>query len=210
VLAFAPLDAAVRVAYHLVFDLSGPLGPALAIVAVTVALRLLLLPLTVRQVRTERVRAGLAPDLAKLREQHADDPAALARETLALHRTAGVGLFGGLLPALLQAPFLMVLYRLFASPGVPGSVLGAPLHATLAAAGPAVWVFGLLLVLLGVVAWWSSRRLRGVLRVLPFATVAVAMVMPLATGLYLLTTTAWTALENAVLRRGVEVPPPAH
>src|SRR3954469_3932891 len=199
VLAFAPLDGAVRVAYHLVFDISGPIGPALAIVAATVVLRVLMLPLTIRQVRGERVRAALAPDLADLRKKHADDPAALARETLALHRTAGVSMFGSLVPALIQMPFLLVLYRLFASPGVPGSLFGAPLHTTLTVAGPATWVFGVLLILIAAVAWWSSRRLRGILRALPFGTVVVAAVMPLATGLYLLTTTAWTAAENALL-----------
>ena len=39
------------------------------------------------------------------------------------------------------------------------------------------------------------------LRVLPYATVAVAAVLPLAAGLYLLTTTAWSAAERAVLGR---------
>jgi YidC/Oxa1 family membrane protein insertase len=37
--------------------------------------------------------------------------------------------------------------------------------------------------------------------VLPYATVAVAAVLPLAAGLYLLTTTAWSAAERVVLGR---------
>jgi hypothetical protein len=36
---------------------------------------------------------------------------------------------------------------------------------------------------------------------MPYATLAVAAVMPLAAGLYLLTTTAWAAAERAVLGR---------
>jgi YidC/Oxa1 family membrane protein insertase len=39
------------------------------------------------------------------------------------------------------------------------------------------------------------------LRVLPFATVVVAAIVPLAAGLYLLTTTAWAAAERAVFHR---------
>jgi len=42
---------------------------------------------------------------------------------------------------------------------------------------------------------------RGLARVLPFATLVAAAVMPLATGLYLLTTTTWTAAERAVVAR---------
>ncbi len=38
-------------------------------------------------------------------------------------------------------------------------------------------------------------------RVMPFATVLMAAVVPLAAGLYLLTTAAWTVTERAVLRR---------
>jgi YidC/Oxa1 family membrane protein insertase len=38
-------------------------------------------------------------------------------------------------------------------------------------------------------------------RVMPFVTVLVAAVVPLAAGLYLLTTAAWTVIERAVLRR---------
>lgn len=209
-LAFAPLDAAVSIAYHLVFDFADPLGPALAVVAATAALRLLLLPLTFRQVRAERARAALAPQLAQLRERHRDDAATLARETMALHRSAGVSMFAGLLPALVQAPFFLVLYQLFLSPSIPGTLFGAPLGSRWIIGGlfgPHDLVFWALLALLAGLAWWSSRRLRGgmpVLRLLPYFTLVVAATAPLAAGLYLLTTTAWTAAENAVLR---PVPP---
>ncbi len=46
------------------------------------------------------------------------------------------------------------------------------------------------------------------LRILPFATVAFAALVPLAAGLYLLTTTAWAAAERAVFNR-LAPPPPA-
>jgi YidC/Oxa1 family membrane protein insertase len=38
-------------------------------------------------------------------------------------------------------------------------------------------------------------------RILPYTTVVIAAFVPLAAGIYLLTTTAWTAAERAVLRR---------
>jgi YidC/Oxa1 family membrane protein insertase len=46
------------------------------------------------------------------------------------------------------------------------------------------------------------------LRILPFATVAFAALVPLAAGLYLLTTTAWAAAERAVFSRLAPASPP--
>ena len=43
-------------------------------------------------------------------------------------------------------------------------------------------------------------------RVLPYTTVVIAAFVPLAAGIYLLTTTAWTAAERAVLRRWANPP----
>jgi YidC/Oxa1 family membrane protein insertase len=210
VLAYAPFDAATSVGYHLVSGLADALGPAAAVVVATAAVRLLLLPLTLRQVRAERARAALAPELAKLRDRHGTDAGALARETVALHRSAGVGMFAGIGPALAQMPFFFVLYRLFVSPSVGGvpndllghTFLGVGLGERFAATHVVFWV---LLAVLAALAWWSSRRMRGIaipaLRLLPYATVLVAATVPLAAGLYLVTTTAWTAVENALFRR---------
>jgi YidC/Oxa1 family membrane protein insertase len=63
-------------------------------------------------------------------------------------------------------------------------------------------------------AWWSSRRARrllaegpgtgrlsGLVGALPFLTVVMVAWLPLAGGLYLVTSAAWTALEQVVWRR---------
>jgi YidC/Oxa1 family membrane protein insertase len=68
------------------------------------------------------------------------------------------------------------------------------------------WVLVGLLALLAVVATVSARRLLRLgqpkwLAILPYGTVVFATTVPLAVGLYLLTSTAWSALETAVLRR---------
>ncbi|MCW2948217.1 MAG: preprotein translocase YidC [Actinoallomurus sp.] len=71
-----------------------------------------------------------------------------------------------------------------------------------------------LFALLALVAWWTSRRMYAdgtapagavgtMMRLLPFGTIAVAAYVPLAAGLYLLTTTVWTAAERATLWRGM-------
>jgi YidC/Oxa1 family membrane protein insertase len=202
------LDDAVAAAYPIVSSLAGVGGAALAIVVSTLALRALLIPFSLWIVRGERSRAALAPDVQALQRKYAKDPARLGQELTALYRAAGVSPFAGILPALLQAPFFLVVYRLFASPTIGGhtnallhhTFLGVSLSSHLLA-GPVVFVP--LLVALAVLAWLTVRRTkaRGLAAVLPFGTVVVAAFVPLAIALYLVTTTAWTGTVEAWLRR---------
>jgi YidC/Oxa1 family membrane protein insertase len=228
VLTFAPLDGAVGAAAHLVSiftfaaaPLAGANAAAVGIIGLTVAVRLLLSPLSYLQVRGERRRATLAPRLRELQDRYRDDRPRLQAETMALYRDAGVNPLGGCLPALLQAPFFLVMYRLATSPPaghelLAGSLFGVPLSHQLAGglAGAAGPVFATLFALLAVLAWLLSHRIRrtmaranppaGVARVvplLPFGSLLVAAFVPLAAGLYLLATTAWSVLEHTVLRR---------
>ncbi|MFI7283937.1 YidC/Oxa1 family membrane protein insertase [Micromonospora chersina] len=237
-LALAPLHAVTSAAATVVTWLADTLAPltggaatAAAIVLFTVGVRLLISPLTLAQVRGERRRAALAPEVRDLQRRYADDPGRLQGELFALYRRAGASPVAGCLPALLQAPFFLVMYRLFATGDGHTNLLdeklaGAPLgwHLGDGLTGPVVAVFGVLLAALLVLAWWSARRARRaaaatgtiagaptegpgaaalgwLVPLLPFTTVLVGLVVPLAAVLYLVTTTAWTALEQAVLRR---------
>lgn len=244
----APFDAVIGVARTAIDGLAALLTPldgaagAVAIILFTVAVRLLLSPLTYLQVRGERRRAALAPVLEQLRERHRGDPLRLATETVAVQRAAGAGPLAGCLPALLQAPFFLVMYRLVTT-GAPGSapgllagqLAGVPLTThLLAGTAPlpaAPLVFGVLLTLATVLAWWSSRRLRRLsgtagagtaapgaaddrllvtvgrlMPLLPYATVLMVVLLPLAGGLYVVTNAAWTALEQALWRRPSQQP----
>jgi YidC/Oxa1 family membrane protein insertase len=218
------LDAPVAGAYHLVTALTPVCGSAAAIVLFTMAVRLTLLPLAIRQARGDRIRARLLPKIEKLRARHRKDPQRLDRELRKLYAAEGATPYAGCLPAIAQWPFFMVMYRLFVSGTVAGhqnallahTLLGMPLGenwigvlALSGPFGPPALVFYGLFAGLAAVAWWTVRRLppgtpgaAGTLaRVLPFGTVIVAGAVPLAAGLYLLTTTTWTAAERALLRR---------
>ncbi|WP_433369894.1 YidC/Oxa1 family membrane protein insertase [Actinoplanes sp. CA-142083] len=207
--------AAIESLADLFSPLAGTAAAALAIVVFTVLIRLLISPLTYQQIRAQRRQAALAPEIAKLREKHGKDQMVLATKTLELQRANGISPFAAFLPALAQAPFFMVMYHV-ALRAPEGALMGVPLTAHLAAGLP---VFAVLLVLAGALAWWSSRRMSvsmqpvmpaapgtpslGFLRYLPYLSVLAVAWMPLAGGIYLVTSTAWTALEQAFLRRPV-------
>ncbi|MEV6926836.1 membrane protein insertase YidC [Dactylosporangium sp. NPDC051485] len=187
--------------HHVLIALAGALGsvPA-AIVVATLLLRAALLPLSIRAYRAERVRARLAPRLAALRERHAREPVVLAEKTAELMRAEGSGPFAGLLPTLAQAPIVWLLYREFTGPGMHGhTVLGADLTARLAA-HPALLAGWLLVAALAAIALWNVRQLPAgtprLTRLLSFGTVAFAPFAPVAAGIYLVTSGAWTAAER--------------
>ena len=230
-----PVDAA----YHLVAGLTGVLTPVLgglaavaAIVAFTMAVRLLLMPLSLRALRGQAVQARLAPQLLALRQRYGKQPERLQREMSALYKQEGTSVFAGFAPLLLQWPFLSVMYLLFRSPAVGGTantlltrdLLGVPLGTHwLSGAGPASAqgaVFVGVFALLAALCWLSARLGRLVsaqpaaaqpaagtgssgllLRALPYLTVGIAAFAPLAAGIYLLTSLAWSLAERMLYWR---------
>ncbi|MGH3254661.1 MAG: membrane protein insertase YidC, partial [Streptosporangiaceae bacterium] len=168
-----PVDAV----YHLVSGLTGVLTAVLggaaavaAIIALTVAVRALLMPLSFRAMRGQAVQARLAPELQALRTRYAKQPERLQQEMIALYKREGTSLFAGITPLLLQWPLLSVVYILFRSPlvaGKPNSLLshdlfGVPLGMHWLSGAGAASLQGL--VFLGVFAvlaalCWLSVRL---------------------------------------------------
>ncbi|WP_063746861.1 YidC/Oxa1 family membrane protein insertase [Catenuloplanes japonicus] len=231
-LAFGPIDGAAGIAGTVVSSiasftapLTGTAATAIAIILFTMGVRLLISPLTWAQIRGQRRTAALAPRLRELQDKHRKDPAALQAEMMKLYREEGASPLGGCLPALLQIPFFTVMYRLFTTPQIAGEhnallderFFGTPLDAHVTDGG--LVLFGVLLTMLTVLAWWSSRRMALVqaatpvspdappgqaqimrlMRYLPYGTVLFACIVPLAAVLYLVTTTTWTAVERLVL-----------
>jgi YidC/Oxa1 family membrane protein insertase len=229
-----PVDAA----YHLVSGFTSFLTPALggaaavaAVVLFTVAVRLILMPLSLRGLRGQAAAARLAPQLQALRKRYAKQPERLQREMASLYKREGTSMFAGLTPFLLQWPLLSVIYLLFRSAQIGGKantlltrdLFGVPLGSHwLDGAGPAS-LHGL--VFLGVFALlaglcWLSVRLgqlmtRGqqptadgagapggaLIRVLPYLTVVVAAFVPLAAGIYLVVSTGWALAERSFFWR---------
>jgi YidC/Oxa1 family membrane protein insertase len=210
---FAFLDVPAEGAFHLVSWLAGLTGTAAAIVLFTACVRLLLHPLARSAVRGEKARAAVAPEVKKLQERHRNNPERLQREMLALYQKSGTSMFAGCLPTLLQLPFFMVMYRLFTSAtidGTPNSLLsqtlfGAPLGGHFIDGGTGMLVFIALFAALAVAAFFSAKAMPPespkLLRLLPYGTILGAGFLPLAAGIYMLTTTTWTLVERTHLRR---------
>ena len=104
------------VAVYKVIDLlriPGALG--FALIVLTVLIRLVLHPLTAKQLASTRKLAKIKPKLDELGKLHKDDKARLQQEQLKLYQEAGINPAAGCLPLLVQMPFLIALYNLFFS-----------------------------------------------------------------------------------------------
>jgi YidC/Oxa1 family membrane protein insertase len=227
-----PVDAA----YHLVYALAGALAPVLGglataagIIIFTMAVRLLIAPLSFRALRGQAAQARLAPELQKLRQRYGKQPERLRRELTALQAREGTSLLAGIWPLLAQWPFLSVMYLLFRSAQVGGGPNELLAHRLLAAPLGAHWLSGAgalsaqggvflgLFAILAALSWLSARiarrmaaaaalmnpapatasgGVRLITAALPYLTVVFAAFLPLAAGLYLVTTVAWTTGER--------------
>jgi YidC/Oxa1 family membrane protein insertase len=82
----------------------------LSIMMLTVVVRTLLFPLTVRQVKSMRKMQELQPEMQALREKHKDDPQKQQQELMKLYGERRVNPLGGCLPLFIQLPIFLVLY----------------------------------------------------------------------------------------------------
>lgn len=94
--------------------LYGPLGNfGLAIIALTIALRAALIPLSLPSMKTAKKMRELAPELEKLKKKHRKDKQALAKAQMELYQRHGANPAAGCLPLIIQLIILAALYRAF-------------------------------------------------------------------------------------------------
>jgi len=85
----------------------------LAVILLTLIIRLVLLPFSLATVRTQRAMKLLEPQLKELKEKHKGNKEKEAIETLALYREAKVNPFASILMVFIQIPLLLALYWVF-------------------------------------------------------------------------------------------------
>lgn len=85
----------------------------LAILGLTVVIRLVLFPLTLPSLRMSKEQAKLKPELDKLKEKYKDDKEKLAQAQMKLMREHGVNPALGCLPQIVQLIILIALYQVF-------------------------------------------------------------------------------------------------
>lgn len=99
-------------------ELEGLFGNwGLAIVALTVLVKLATLYWMTKSMRSMKAMAVLGPQIKSLSEKYKDNRQKLQAETMALYKENGANPLSGCLPMLLQAPIWIALYRMLSSAG---------------------------------------------------------------------------------------------
>jgi YidC/Oxa1 family membrane protein insertase len=83
-----------------------------AIIGLTVVVRLAILPLTFRQVRSMQTMQRLAPEMKKIQERYKDDKQRQQQELMKFYSEHNFNPLSSCLPLLLQLPFFLSLYYL--------------------------------------------------------------------------------------------------
>jgi YidC/Oxa1 family membrane protein insertase len=204
-----------------------------SIVMLTIAVRILLIPLTVKQVKSTRVMQELAPEIKKLQAKHKNDKTKLNEEMMALNKERGFNPMAGCWPLLAQMPFFFALYQVIYRPVIAGgpnvllgkTFFGVPLEQhwlqlqgwdkIFSAAGLTILT---LTTAMAVTTFISQRQLMNkqtaqvnpqqqmLMKIMPLMFFVFAINVPLAVIIYWVTTNFWSVGQQWMLLRTAPVP----
>jgi YidC/Oxa1 family membrane protein insertase len=218
---------------ELVEPLMGSQSYWFSIVMLTVAVRILLIPLTVKQVKSTRVMQELAPEIKKLQNKYKNDRTKLNEEMMALYKERGFNPMAGCWPLLAQMPFFFALYQVIYAKQIAGgpnvllgkTFFGVPLEQhwwaldgwdkLFSAAGLTILA---LTTMMSLTTYISQRQLMSkqaaqvnpqqqmIMRIMPLMFFVFAVNVPLAVIIYWVTTNFWSVGQQYILLRNAPTP----
>lgn len=181
----------------------------LAIILLTIIIRVVLHPLSRVSLKSMKRMQALAPQMAVLRRKHKDDSKQANIEVMNLMRSEGVNPLGGCLPMLIQFPVLIALFNLL-RPGrgfLEGETfLGIPLSIIPSfekiSHDPILLIFP---VLVGVTTYFQSRlsmtdpQQARLFIFMPFFIAYTAILFPIGMSMYWIVSTLTYILEYYII-----------
>lgn len=96
------------------YGLTGSLGVpnyGLAIIFLTIVIKIIIFPLTQKQMKSMRGMQEIQPKVKYLQEKYKNDPQKMQEKVMQLYKEHGVNPFGGCLPLLIQMPIFIAFYQ---------------------------------------------------------------------------------------------------
>ena len=85
----------------------------LAIIAITIVIKLILYPLSLQSIKSQKSLQDLQPKMAELKKKYKDKPREMTKATMELYKKEKVSPFSSCLPLLIQMPFFIAVYQVF-------------------------------------------------------------------------------------------------
>lgn len=183
-----------------------------AIILLTITVRIFILPLTIKQIKSMQEMKKLHPKLKELQEKYKDNKQKLQEEMMKFYAEHKVNPFSGCLPLLLQLPILFALFQMLIQ---NKSLKNEPFlffirDLTLSAASPRLVELGFvallpyyLLIILMVLTTYIPQKMMstdpGQDRIMLFMTLFMAYIawqLPAGVLLYWVTTNVWTIVQQ--------------
>ena len=110
---FAPIEYILTVALAALYSLTEQFGVpsyGLAIILLTVFVKILVYPLTKKQLKSMKAMQRIQPQMKKLQEKYKNNPQVMQQKLMELYQKEGANPMSGCLPMLIQMPILMGMY----------------------------------------------------------------------------------------------------
>jgi YidC/Oxa1 family membrane protein insertase len=181
-----------------------------AIILLTICVRIVLFPLTWKQFRSAQHMQLLQPKIKELQAKFKGDKQRLQQETMKLYQEHRVNPFASCLPLVLQLPIFFCLY--YAIRGTPELREAHFLWLTLGARDPyfILLVFYVVSQLVSTelsLTYTSDPRQKWMMRAMPLFFVVVLLNFPSGLFVYWVTTNLWTVGQQLIIRRTMKALP---
>ena len=177
-----------------------------SIIIVTILIKIMLLPLTLKQDKSMKEMKKLQPEIEKIKEKYANDKQMLNIKTMELYKEHKVNPLGGCLPLLLQLPILFALFGVLRNGIIPKD--SSFLWLKLSVPDP----FYVLPVLNGAVSFFqqklmgsadSNPQMKNMMYIFPIMMIFISYRMPSGLQLYWLTSSILAVVQQYfIMKKG--------
>jgi len=182
----------------------------IAIILLTVAVKMALYPLTLQSTQQMAAMQKIQPKFEELKSKHKDKPEKFQKEVMDLYKEHGVNPLGGCLPILLQIPIFIALFMALTAPGF---------KETLAASGSSaafLWIknislkdpFYIMPILIALTTYWSQKTMPGgsgndqtkqIMVIMPFFIGFISLEFAAGVQIYWVTQNLLTVLQQVYI-----------
>ncbi len=184
-----------------------------AIILLTFTIRIFILPLTFKSVKSMQKLQVLQPEMKKIQERYKDDKQRMNQEMMKFYQENKVNPLGSCLPLLLQIPFFIALFELLRSESFQADIAGN------AAFGPIdnlaepltgqpvvlavmiVLYVGTQLIATMITSIGGDKTQQRIMMALPFVFVIFIINFEAGLIVYWITTNVWTIGQQLVVRK---------